>query len=146
MAVHPDDYPEIHGFLNKIFPISRETWIQVASILDIRTLRKGNHFAVSGRKESDFGIVLDGVFRGYIHTSKGSEYTETFFTPVHFNTPISFLGAYSALVSSDSNAMNIESLTDSKILVGNYREWLVLVDENKELSDWSRRCKPKSFL
>src|SRR6056297_308954 len=92
-----------------------------------------------GRRENHFGIVLDGIFRAYFANGKGIEYTKTLFTPTSFKTPISFIGAYSSLASASINHVNIQALTNAKILCGRYNQWLSLINRNKEVSEWSRK-------
>lgn len=145
MPIDPNRYQDIHNYLSKVSPISIETWYGIAEILNEKSFARGDYFAKIGRRENHFGIVLDGIFRAYIDNGKGTEYTKTLFTPTFFKTPISFIGAYSSLVSDTINDVNIQALTNAKILCGKYDQWLSLMDTNKEVSDWSRKLAELFF-
>jgi Cyclic nucleotide-binding domain. len=131
--------------MSHVSHISMETWFEIAHHLEEKSFRKGEYFAVVGRREHHFGIVLEGIFRAYITNGKGVDYTKTLFTPIFFKTPISFIGAYSSLISSTVNHVNIQALTSARILYGKYDDWLSLINRNKEVSDWSRKLAELFF-
>lgn len=139
MPIDPNRYQHIHQYLNKVSPISMETWHEIAEMFNEKSFTRGEYFAKIGRRENHFGIVLDGIFRAYITNGKGTEYTKTLFTPTFFRTPISYIGAYSSLVSKTINHVNIQALTNAKILCGRYDQWLSFAAKNKEVSDWTRK-------
>jgi CRP-like cAMP-binding protein len=133
-------------YFNKVSPVSDDTWKSINKILKEKQYPKGEFFAKAGRMENSFGIVLDGVLRAYITKDNGSQYTKTFFTPIHFKMPISFVGAFSALVTRSVNHVNIEALTDVRLLEGDYSDWLKLIDEHKEVADWARKLAERFFV
>jgi len=130
---------EVKQYLCSIAPLSQSSWSQIKDVLVETTYCKGAFFAKTGRVEKKFGILLNGIFRAYISKDDGSHYTKTFFTPIHFKTPISFLGALSSLTTSTVNQVNIEALTEVRLLQGKYEDWLHLIDNNKEIAEWSRK-------
>lgn len=65
---------------------------------------------------------------------------------MHFKTPIAFVGALSSLVTGTVNQVNIEALTDVKLMEGSYDDWRDLMVEHKEISDWSRRLTELFFV
>lgn len=136
----------IKEYLKRVSPISNETWNDIESILKEQTLRKGDLFAKPGRRESDFGILLDGIMRAYIPNNKGSFYVKTLFTPIHFKTPISFVGAFSSLVSNLPNMVLIDALTEVKMYTGKYKDWNELSQTNMEIAQWSRRLAELFFM
>jgi CRP-like cAMP-binding protein len=136
----------VQQYLDRISPISDHTWKSIERILKEKPYAKGNFFAKSGRMENSFGIVLDGIFRAYITKDNGSQYTKTFFTPIYFKMPISFVGAFSALVTQSVNHVNIEALTDARVLEGDYADWLKLINEHKEVADWARKLTEMFFV
>ncbi|PKV51917.1 CRP-like cAMP-binding protein [Aquimarina sp. MAR_2010_214] len=136
---------EVRKYLNMVSPISKNSWDQIKEIFIERTYYKGEFFAKTGRVESKLGILLDGVFRAYISKDDGSQYTKTFFTPIHFKTPISFVGALSSMTTSTINQVNIEALTKVKLLEGKYEDWLDLINKNREISEWSRKLTELFF-
>ncbi len=137
---------EIKQYLNQISPVSTNSWSQIKEILTKKTYSKNTFFAKTGRIENKFGIVLNGVLRAYISKDNGSQYTKTFFTPVYFKTPISFIGAFSSLVTYTVNEVSIEALTNVTLLEGKYDNWLYLISENREIAEWSRKLTELFFI
>ncbi len=121
---------EVKQYLNMVSPISKNSWDQIKEMFVERTYSKGEFFAKTGRVETKLGILLDGVFRAYISKDDGSQYTKTFFTPIHFKTPISFVGALSSITTSTINQVNIEALIEVKLLEAKYEDWLDLINKN----------------
>ncbi len=115
-------------------------------MLSLRSFNKGDFFARQERIESEFGILTDGIFRAYIPDGRGSHYVKTLFTPIHFKTPISFVGAFTSLVSSTPNLVSIEALTPAKMYVGKFEEWDELSHKNMEVAQWSRKLAELFFM
>lgn len=122
-----------------VSPISDKAWESINNILQERTFKKGEYFARSGRIENTFGIVSEGILKAFITDTHGNEYTKTIFTPTTFTTPVSFIGAYSALVTKTINHVDIQSITNSKIYIGDYYDWQSLYKIHPEIETWSRR-------
>ncbi len=138
--------PEVKQYLNRVSLISNDTFDQINSILIEKKYSKGTFFAKTGRIENKFGIVLHGVLRAYISKDDGTQYTKTFFTPIFFKTPISFIGAFSSLVTCTVNRVFIEALTEVKILEGKYEDLLHLIKENREVAEWNRKLTEMFFI
>lgn len=136
---------KIKQYLNKISPISKNSWSLIKEMFTERTYYKGEFFAKTGRIETKLGILLDGVFRAYISIDDGSQYTKTFFTPIHFKTPVPFMGALSSMTTNTINQVNIEALTEVKLLEGKYEDWLSLINKNREIAEWSRKLTELFF-
>lgn len=139
-------YNQIKNYLNKVSPISDNTWSRISPILKVTNLKKGDYFAKVGRIENEFGILLEGILRAYITNGKGSEYTKTLFTPIDYKTPISYVGALTSLVTKTPNQVNIQALTPAKMLTGNYSAWEELMNENEEVAVWSRKMTELFFI
>lgn len=136
----------VQQYLQRVSPLSIDTWKKIQCILSARTYKKGELFSKPDRVETKFGIVLEGVLRAFISKDNGSQYTKTFFTPIYFKTPISFIGAFSSLVTQNINHVSIEALTPTTIFEGEYRDWMKLVDDNKEISVWTRKMTELFFI
>ena len=133
-------------YLDKITNLSSDTYQEILGILTERQYKKEDFFAKDGKVETRFGIVLDGLFHAYISKDNGTQYTKTFFTPIHFKMPISFMGALSSLVTQTINHVNIEALTKATVLEGNFTELMNLADRNKEVADWYRKLIELFFI
>ena len=136
---------EVEKYLNMVSPISQNSWEQIKEMFVERIYSKGEFFAKTGRIENKLGILLDGVFRAYISKDDGSQYTKIFFTPIHFKTAISFMGALSSMTTNTVNLVNIEALTEVRFLEGKYEDWVDLINKNKEISEWSRKLTELFF-
>lgn len=126
--------------------MSQKTWVEVAELLEEKTFDKHDLFAKSGRYEHEVGIVLSGIFRSYTEDQEGKEFTGTFYTPIHYKTPISYLGSYTALTTGTINTVNVEALTDAKILMFSYERWNTLTQANTEALEWSRKLANLFFM
>lgn len=145
MPLDQQTHTDVYHYLNQVSPISKDTWYEITKIMKLKNYKRREHFARSGRREYHFGILLDGILRAFINNGKGSDYTKTIFTPIHFKTPISYVGAYTALVSGSINQVNIETLTPARLLVGHYDQWLDLIRTNQEVAEWSRKLSELFF-
>ena len=83
------------------------------ALLDLFTpiaLEKGDHLAVEGEYAQKLAFVETGVLRAYYRSPKGEEFNKLFFT----NPAI--VGAYSSLITGQQNMINIQCLTDCRLL------------------------------
>ncbi len=146
MPINAIQYKEVHHYLNKVSSTSEKTWQEVADMLEEKIFNKHEFFAKQGRYEHKVGIVISGVFRSFIEGKGGSEFTKTLYTPIYYKTPISYLGSYTALVTGTINKINIQALTDAKILMCSYDRWKALSESNKEALEWSKKLANLFFM
>ncbi len=102
--------------------------------------RKGDFFAQEGIREQRFGILTKGVARAFFRNAKGTEYNK------FFNVPISFIGAYSSLVTGNVNLIDIQCLTDCHILTADYHALRELYKAFPEIESFSRRLAELYFV
>lgn len=131
---------ELKKYFDQISIFSNDSFEQFIEQFDEVKFSKGDFFAQEGNFESKFGILTEGVVRAFFRNQDGLEYNKT------FHTPPSFLGAYSSLVTSQKNLINIQALTDSKILVADYPEFVKLFDQNPEFERFARRLAELFFV
>jgi len=131
---------EIKTYLSYIHPLSDASFEIFINQFKEKAFVKGTYFAKENQFENKFGILLEGVTRAFYRNEEGIEYNKT------FTVPISFLGAYSSLVSGIKNQINIQALTDCKMLVGDYREFAKLYDEYPEIERLSRKLSESYFV
>lgn len=137
---------KIRQYVHRISPISDTSWSSIKEILTECKYEKGHCFARSGQNENRFGIVTEGVLKAWISNADGVEYIKTFFTPIDFTTPVSFIGAYSSLISNTVNHVEIQSLTPTTVWEANYSEWTGLYEKNRDIETWSRRLAEFFFV
>ncbi len=131
---------EAKRYLNSISTIGEEAYTAFFKTLELRDFKKGAYFAKEGRYENHFGILTKGVARAFFRNVEGVEYNK------FFNVPISFIGAYSSLVTKTKNLINIQCLTSCQILVGEYDNFCNLYKEYPEIETLSRRLSEFYFV
>ncbi|MEL6535241.1 MAG: Crp/Fnr family transcriptional regulator [Bacteroidota bacterium] len=146
MAIDAAHYPAVRQYLNRLSPISEATWTAVAKHLHKTEFQPQEFFAKAGRYEHQTGILLDGIFRAYSLTQDSTEFTKTLYTPISFTNPISYLGAYTALVTQQVNQVNVQALTQATVLVCSYQDWLGLAETHPEVATWSQKLAHLFFI
>jgi len=101
---------------------------------------KGQFFAREGEYARYFAFVNEGVLRAFFRTDKGEEYNKTFFTPNNFT------GAYSSLITGQKNRINIQCLTDTVLLVGDFQQFTVLFDSYPGIERLARILAEQFFV
>ena len=131
---------DVKKYLNTISPISEKAFEVIFSGFEVNNLKKGDYFAKEGSYAHRFGILTEGVARAFFRNSEGAEYNK------FFNVPISFIGAYSSLVTKTKNLINIQCLTDCQILVADYDRFINLYQTYPEIETLSRRLSESYFV
>ncbi|MFK7924178.1 MAG: Crp/Fnr family transcriptional regulator, partial [Bacteroidia bacterium] len=129
----------IRRYMDLVLPLSDEAWAAATAILVEQSFAKGERFAQKGRVEKKFGILTQGLFKAYTLNDNGQEAIQIIFTPLHFQTPKSYVGALRSLLTGESNQVYIECLSPAKLWVGEYDAWRVLAQSYPEIQRWSRR-------
>jgi len=94
--------------------------------------KKGKALAKKGEYAKKIAFVLNGVIRAYYSNDKGEEYNKTFFTAGKF------VGAYSSLITKQKNLIDIDCLTDCKLLIAEYSKITSLYDQYPQIERLSR--------
>ena len=90
----------------------------------VKTFEPKSHFVRAEQIPTEFGFVINGLFR-YVYISReGKELTKVFM-PEN-----SFISSYSAMISRTSSYFTIESLEQSDVLVIPYSGWQKLRERN----------------
>ena len=90
----------------------------------VKTFEPKSHFVRAGQIPTEFGFVINGLFR-YVYISReGKELTKVFMPEK------SFISSYSAMISRTSSYFSIESPEQLDILVIPYSSWQKLRKQN----------------
>lgn len=146
MAIKPERYIKVYQYLNKIAPLSEKSWFDICQLFSEKMFEKNDFFAQEGRKEYKAGILLDGIFRSYIYSENDTEFTKTLYTPIYYKTPISFLGAYTSLVTGNPSSVNLQAITNAKTLICSYSDLNNLAEKNSEVKEWSLTLSNLFFM
>jgi CRP-like cAMP-binding protein len=131
---------ELHAFLNGISPIQERTWVEVRKQFSERILPKGEYFVKEGETAKRIGFLTKGIIRAFYRNSKGIEYNK------HFFLPCSIIGGYSSLITSATNKINQQALSDCNILVADYAQITKLYDMFPDFERVGRRLAEFYFV
>jgi len=113
---------DLKRLINFLSPISQESWEKVKSLFIEKALKKGEYFVKAGEYAKEMGFLYEGIIRAFYRNIEGVEYIK------HFFVGPTFCGGYSSLVNGVMNQINQEALTDCKILVVNFADFIALYD------------------
>ncbi|WP_194778547.1 Crp/Fnr family transcriptional regulator [Pararhodonellum marinum] len=103
-------------------------------------LAKSSVFAKKGEFSKQIGFVESGVLRAYFSMSNGEQYNKTFFTQG------SFVGAYSSLVTGQSNLIDIDCLTDCTLCIASFESIKSLYDQYPPVERLARILAERFFV
>lgn len=84
-------------------------WELLLPHLQLKTIRKNQLLIKQGKRETQIGFVLDGMFRQY-YTKDGEEKTTYFFFENHF------ISSYISCITGKPSLISIEALSDADYL------------------------------
>lgn len=123
---------ESFGFLRtaigRFVKLDDANWEMLLPCLEERTIRKGELFAMEGRRANEVGFLLEGSMRHY-YSRDGEEKTTYFYFEGHF------VSAYISCINRLPSELTIEAITDSRLLVFRYSDLLKLFDQSHQ---WER--------
>lgn len=128
------------NYLNAISPLQEATLQELSSYFRPLKLKKKEYFVSAGTYTSQIGFLKKGVVRAYFHNQEGKEYTKQFFTD-H-----SLIGAYSALLTQQTNKIAQQALTDCDIWVADYTTFVKLYDTHPDIERLGRKIAENYFL
>lgn len=117
--------------------ISLDAFVSIFSEVNFN---KGKALAKKGEYTKKIAFVLSGVLRAYYSNEKGEEYNKTFFTAGKF------VGAYSSLITKQKNLIDIDCLTDCKLLIAEYSKITSLYDQYPQIERLSRILAEQFFV
>ena len=103
-------------------PLPDRCWQEITSFTQLKSYAKNEYFAKEGDRPNSLAFVCSGVFRAFYRNTDGVEYNKTFFTD---NT---FMIALTAIVTKNTNLINIQALLDSVVLELDYQKFTRLFD------------------
>lgn len=133
-------------YFERIQPLPDEAWQVLLDHMRQKNYSKNDIISSAGSTPEKIGILQEGVIRAYISDESGAEYTKTIFTPLHFTTPVSFVGAYSSLVTGTPSMLTLEALTDAMTYEMNYSQINDNFDQYPALERWARKLAEFLFV
>ncbi|MGK0367547.1 MAG: CRP-like cAMP-binding protein [Thermoproteota archaeon] len=133
-------YPLIYSDISRVAPIPIDAWNKLAENFTFRDVGKRDCFLSAGDDSSQFGIILEGVFRLYYVRPDGKEFTKT------FRAKSEVIGDLASMLKGNRSRIFIEAVKPSKVIVGNYYDFMKLADTDLAWSKVFRDILEKSYL
>jgi CRP-like cAMP-binding protein len=123
---------QIRGFLNSVVPFSDKDWSLFNKSLTYKEFEKNEIILRAGEVENFMYFLVDGVSRIFQYNND-MEYT------LRFNFPIVPFNSYASFISRTPSLVNVEALTDVKVLRMSYDNMQNLYEESKMAERLGRR-------
>ncbi len=93
---------------------SDEEWTALKQYIELKTLKKKDHFAVSGKVCDHIGFIVSGSVR-YYHVKDGTEITG------YFSFENDFVSSYKSYVTRTPGTGYIQALEDTELVLISYK-------------------------
>jgi len=123
---------QIRGFLSSIVPFSDKDWFLFSKRLVYKEFEKNEIILRAGEVENFMYFLVEGVSRIFQYNNY-IEYT------LRFNFPIVPFNSYASFISRTPSLVNVEALTDIKVLRVSYNNMQNLYEESKMAERMGRR-------
>jgi CRP-like cAMP-binding protein len=123
---------QIRGFLSSIVPFSDKDWSLFDKRLAYKEFEKNELLLRAGETENFIYFIVEGVTRIF-QLKNDMEYT------LRFNFPITPFNSYASFISRTPSLINVEALTDIKVLRMSYNDMQSLYDEAEGADRMGRR-------
>jgi len=123
---------QIRGFLSSIVPFSDNDWNLFNKRLIYKEFKKNDLILRTGEVENFMYFLVDGVSRIFQYKND-IEYT------LRFNFPITPFNSYASFITQTPSIINVEAITDVKVLRISYNDMQSLYDESKMAERLGRR-------
>lgn len=114
----------IEHSLKGLIDLTESEISEFIKIARVKTYKQKSHFIREGQVPTEFGFVINGLFRYVYISEQGKELTKVFMPEK------SFISSYSAMISKTTSFFFIEAIESSKVLVISYNEWKKLKEQN----------------
>lgn len=129
-----------HEYLNKISPISEDTFNRFVKLCERKTVVANTILAEAGKMPNKIYLLISGVLRAYITTEEGKDYNKRIYSP------ISFGGALTSLIKKEPSKITFESLTECDLFEIDYYGAMQLCDELEDAPKLYTRILEKAFI
>ena len=127
-------------YFNTISPISEDTWSEVAALFTKKNLVANDYFIEEGKYAEDIAFLEKGCIRAFFTNQEAKEYNKQFFVGP------SLIGAYTSLLTKESNRIPQQALTDCTIFVAQYGALEKLFSKFHDLERLGRKIAEFYFL
>lgn len=140
MSAPPRLPAEVEAMVNAVHPLPEAVWRALRPLLRRRTLARGEHFAVLGKRQRTIGLLERGIVRAYYTTPDGKEYNK------HFFVAPALVGDYASLLTRQPVELPQEALTDGVVWTLEHDDLLRHEAEFVDLVQIQRRFAENLYL
>ena len=131
---------ELKGYFNAISKLDESTWDKIIPFFKEEELLKNEYFAEENKTSRQIAFLKTGVVRAFFINQEGKDYNKQFFVGQ------SIIGAYSSLLTGNTNLIAQQALTDCVIYTCDYKSLIALFDECPDLERFARKMAEHYFL
>lgn len=115
----------------------------LTALLDLfspSTLSKNELYVKEGTKARKLAFLEDGLMRAYYKNEDGEDFNKIF-----FQNP-SIVGGYTSLITKEASIINIDCITDCKIVEANFQDIVDLYPEHRSIETLNRKIAEDFFV
>ena len=127
-------------YLLRFTDIPQPSLTALLNLFQPRDLKKNEFYAREGKKARKLAFIEDGLMRTFYRNEKGEEFNKIF-----FKNP-AIVGAYSSLITKEPTIINIQCLTDCKIVEANFEDIAGLYPEHRSIETLNRKIAEDFFV
>jgi len=131
---------ELKAYFNAISPLTEHTWDTILPLFNEGILAKNEFFSTTNEISRKIAFLKSGVVRAFFINNEGKEYNKQFFVGQ------SIIGAYSSLLTGQTNRITQQALTDCVIYACDYKALTQLYDKHTDLERLSRKIAEYYFI
>lgn len=117
-------HPLFYQTVNTLQPLTKAAWADFAKLLEERNLKKGEYLIKDGHKAYQCFFLTEGILRVF-YNKADNEYNKTFFVPGTFPATLT------ALITQTPAQVNLQALTQSKVLAFSYARFKALFAQHR---------------
>lgn len=118
---------KVKNIIDVIFPITKESFKKIDSLLKIETFKKGEVFIQKNKQNEKEYFILDGVCKSFVLAPNGDEVTISLFIKNNILSP------QTIRTSKNISNLNFKALTNIELVSMNSKEFENLMINNVEI-------------
>lgn len=123
----------LYDYIEKFASISDESWNALQDIFKVKHFLKGTMLCDFNTVPKDFYFIISGYARAYSIDVNGKEFNLILYSPYRF------AGSFSSIIERTKATLAIECLTDCKVLVFNYKDFMSIINEYSDIGIFYRK-------
>ena len=126
--------------VNKSHQLTDESWSKFAEIFRTERYDSNHKIVEIGKQTSEMYFLLNGIVRAYSVTKRNKEINSLIFAEGNF------FADYSSLIKNRPPNLNLETLTEVKIMTCSFKDFISLTDRYLDINIMYRKHLEKFYL